>query len=217
MTVGSIEDSTWTRQLPRWCGIAAIVGGLLWVLAAVLHSLEAPGCVGWGECTGSLRSASPIVAALAPVAAVLVLAGVAGLVVMGRRSGRYTGLAAAGLLTSAAGMALLLVGGLVQAVLFDGDFPGMPFFVVPGLLGVMVGFVLIGVFILRSGVLPRWLGIVLAVATLLLLVVNEQTAAVLLAVPFGLAMAAVGTVMWAAGGRSHDRTAGAESSSRIHA
>lgn len=204
------------RHLHRWCGISATAGGLLWVLAAVLHSLEAPGCVGWGECTGPLRTASPVVAVLAPLAAILVLAGLAGLVSMGRRSGRYKRMATAGLIASAAGMTLLLLGGLIQTVLFNGDFPGMPFFVIPGLLGVMVGFVLIGVFILRSGVLPRWLGIVLAVAAVLLLVVNEQTAAVLLAVPFGLAMSVVGIVMWAAAGGSHAQTA-SESSNRIHA
>lgn len=63
----------------------------------------------------------------------------------------------------------------------------------------ITGWALIGVFIFRSGVLPRWLGIVLAASSVVLLAANEQTAAVLLVIPFGLAVAATGFFMWTHG------------------
>lgn len=67
---------------------------------------------------------------------------------------------------------------------------------IPGILAVIAGFVLVALFILRSGVLPRWLGLFLLVSSVLLLAANEQTVTVLLAIPFGLAVATVGVYMW---------------------
>ncbi|MDQ5861698.1 MAG: hypothetical protein M3536_05485 [Actinomycetota bacterium] len=116
---------------------------------------------------------------------------------LARRSGQYLKLANAGLITAAVGFMLLFTGMLIQTAFFAGDFPGMPYFVIPGLLAVIAGFLMIGVFILRSGVLPRWLGIFFVVSTVALLAANEQTPAVLLAIPFGLAMVVAGYYMWA--------------------
>jgi hypothetical protein len=93
--------------------------------------------------------------------------------------------------------ALGLAGVLVQALFFRGDFPYMPFLLVPGLLGVMVGVLFLGAAILRSGVLPRWVGALLASGASCLLAFNEQTARVLLAIPIGLAWVAMGSVLWA--------------------
>jgi MFS family permease len=200
----NMEDSAqrdWKRQLPRWSGAAAIIGGLVCALAAVLHSLEPSGCIGIECDTRPMRSATAVVSALGAAATLLILIGMAGLMVMARRSGRHTKLANAGLITAAAGFAILFLGVLIQAVFFSGDLPWMPFFVIPGVIGVIAGFLLIGIFILRSGLLPRWLGIFLAVSSVLLLAANEQTAAVLFAVPFGLAVATVGFFMWTVGKR----------------
>lgn len=127
----------------------------------------------------------------------------AGLTIMARQSGRLMKLANAGLIAAAAGFAILLIGSLIQAVFYGGDLPWMPFLVIPGVLSVVLGFVLIGVFILRSGLLPRWLGIVLVVSSVLLPAANGETAAVLLAVPFGLAMAAVGFFLLSIGVRPY--------------
>lgn len=132
---------------------------------------------------------------LAPSAAILILIGLAGLAMLARRSGRPNKLAAAGLVSGAGGLFLLMLGGLIQATLFNGDFPWMPLFVLPGVLGMILGFVLIGVFILGSGELPRWLGVLLIVTTVLLLGANEQASTVLLAIPFGLSMVIVGFFM----------------------
>lgn len=134
---------------------------------------------------------------LAPTAALLILIGLAGLMLLARQSGRFRKLASSGVISGAAGLVMLILGGLIQSAWFNGDFPWMPLFVLPGVLGLIVGFVLIGVFVLRTGVLPRWLGVLLAVSSAALLMANEQTAAVLLAIPFGLAVATVGFFMWA--------------------
>ena len=131
-----------------------------------------------------------------PPAALLVLIGIAGLTLMARQSPRFKKLAGSGLISAAAGLALLFLGALIQAALFDGDFPWMPLFIIPGVLGLIVGFVLIEVFVIRSAVLPRWLGVFLVASSLVLLAANEQTAAVLLAISFGLAVATVGFFMW---------------------
>lgn len=64
----------------------------------------------------------------------------------------------------------------------------MPYFVLPVLLALVVGFVLLGVVILRTGVLPRWCAALLGM--------NEQTTRVLLAIPFGVAWAVLGAVLW---------------------
>lgn len=147
MTVGKSEDTLWRRRLPRWSGVAAILGGLMCVLAAFLHSLEPTGCIGLDCETREMRSATDIVPALTPTAALLVLIGIAGLTLMARQSARFKKLADSGLISAAAGLALLFLGALIQAAFFNGDFPWMPLFVIPGLLGVIVGFVLIGIFV----------------------------------------------------------------------
>jgi hypothetical protein len=190
------------RPLLRWSGVAAILGGSLCAVAAVLHSLEPSGCIGLECDTRSMRSATAVVSALGAAASLFILIGMAGLIVMARRSGRHRKLANAGLITVAVGFAVLLLGVLIQAVFFSGDSPWMPFFVIPGVIAVIAGFLLIGVFILRSGILPRWLGIFLVVSSVLLLAANEQTAAVLFAIPFGLAVATIGFFMWTSGERA---------------
>jgi hypothetical protein len=150
-----------------------------------------------------MRSATGIVPTLVPIAALFVLFGMAGLAQLARLSARFRVLANSGLISAGVGLALLFLGALIQAAFFNGDLPWMPLFVIPGVLGVIAGFILIGVFVLRSRVFPRWLGVFLLVSSVALLAANEQTAAVLLAIPFGLAVAAVGLFMWNQGNRPY--------------
>ena len=97
-----------------------------------------------------MRTATEVVSVLAPVAAGLILIGLAGLALIARQSGRHSKLALTGLICAAAGMSALLLGGLIQAFLYGGDSPWMPFFVIPGILLVIVGVVLLAIFILRA-------------------------------------------------------------------
>ena len=97
----------------------------------------------------------------------------------------------------AIGLVTLLAGGLIQALFFSGDFPGIPYIVIPALLGLVVGLLLIGIFILRSGVLPRWLGISFMVSLRRSCGrPMNRLPAVLLFIPFGLAMVAAGYLIW---------------------
>lgn len=191
------DDRLQAGQFPRWAGTAAMLGGVLCVLTAFLHNLQPTGCIGLECDTGAMRSAQGFVPLAGAFASLFILVGVAGLTFLARRSGQYRKLANAGLITAAIGFMLLFAGALIQTAFFAGDFPGMPYVVIPGLLAVIAGLLMIGVTILRSGVLPRWLGIFFVVSTVALLAVNEQTSSVLLAIPFGLAMVAAGYYLWA--------------------
>jgi hypothetical protein len=71
-----------------------------------------------------------------------------------------------GAVVAAVGAALPVIGGLVQGLLYDGDYPLMPYFVIPGLLALVVGFVLLGIAVLLVGVLPRWAAALLVVGAL---------------------------------------------------
>ncbi len=126
----------------------------------------------------------------------LFAAGAMGLVVLARHSGRFGKTGNAGVVVGAIGAALLVVSGLIQALFFGGDFPLMPYFVVPGVLALVLGFVLLGIAILAARVLPRWAALLLIVGALAMLGFNEQTARALMAVPLGVAWAAVGYVLW---------------------
>jgi hypothetical protein len=200
MAIGQPRNSFWVARFPKWSGLAAVLGGLFCAVAAALHSLQPVGCV-LAECDGAqpMRSGTPLVGALGTAATLLILIGIAGLTVLAGREGSHVRLAKAGLASTLIGFTLLAVAGLIQALFFAGDFPGMPYFVVPGLLAVVAGLVLIGIFIVRSRVLPRWLGVFLVVSSVALLAANEQAQTVLLAIPFGVAMMATGYFMWSGG------------------
>jgi hypothetical protein len=201
MAQGRFDHTFWTGQFPRWAGAAAILGGLLCALAAFLHNLQPIGCIGMDCETGAMRSATGFVSLAGGAASLFTLLGIAGMTLLARRSGHHRKVANASLLTAAVGFIILFSGVLIQTAFFAGDYPWMPLFVIPGLLAVITGFLMIGVFILRSGVFPRWLGIFFVVSTFALLAANEQTPAVLLAIPFGLAMIAAGYFMVGGGRR----------------
>jgi hypothetical protein len=71
----------------------------------------------------------------------------------------------------------------------------MPGFVIFTLLALTVGGALLGWTVLRSRVLPRWAGVLLILGLVPLFWANEQTDSILLAIPFGLAWIAVGTLL----------------------
>ncbi len=81
----------------------------------------------------------------------------------------------------------------------------MPYFVIPGVLALVVGFVLLGIAVLRARVVPRWAAVLLIVGTLAMLGFNDQNALALMAIPFGIAWIAVGYVLWSGRGEQPAR------------
>ncbi len=183
-----------------------MLGGALWVAWAIMVARKPEGCVG-SECDlpgSSTRGYSDLVPVLA-VAALLIAAGLAGLVARARAAGRFGRLGRWGLGLGIAGAALMATGLLVQSLFFEGDFPLMPAFVVPGVLALATGFLLFAITVLR--VVPRWVGALLIVGSLALIGVNDQNERILLAAPFGVAWMATGYALWAGKGRGTARVA----------
>ncbi len=191
-----------SSRVIQWSGPLLILGGTLWVAWAIVHALQPLGCVG-DECSlpgRSMREGSALGSVLL-IAAVLALAvGVWGLVSRAQALGGFGRLGSVGLIASAAGVVIIVIASLVQAIVYNGDFWAMPYFVIPAALALVVGFVLLGVAILRAGVLPRWAAALLIIGTLAMLGMNEQNTQVLLAIPFGVAWAVIGYVLWSGSG-----------------
>ena len=179
----------------RWGGLAAMLGGALLVVSALLIASMPRGCIG-DECAARPMRDTGIVGALLMLALLLVVIGMAGLVIRARNAGRFGVLGKTGAAVGAVGVALPVIGSLVQGILYDGDYPLMPYFVIPGVLALVVGFVLLGIAVLRARVLPRWAAVLLVVSSLAMLGFNDQNAQALMAVPFGVAWMAVGYVLW---------------------
>ncbi len=180
----------------RWGGLAAMVGGALWIVGTVIHASKPRGCIAEECAFRPMRESGALDGGLMLVSLLLFVAGAAGLVVLTRSIGRFGRMGRTGSIIGALGAALLVTSGLVQNIFFGGDFPLMPYFVIPGALALIAGVLLLGVAVLRAGVLPRWVAVLIIVGALLMLGANEQTARVLLTIPFGLAWVAVGYVLW---------------------
>lgn len=183
----------------RWSGPATVFGGLLWIVAAVVSALKPEGCIDF-ECARPGRSmrAGGVADALLLVAAVVLIGLGAAAVTYAIRAGRFGTLGRVGVVSSALGLVLISSGLLIQAVFFGGDFPYMPLAVIPGALAVVIGLLLLGIAMAGSGVLSRWVGLLLIFGTLALLGFNDQNAQVLLAIPFGVAWSGVGYALWSA-------------------
>ena len=184
----------------RWSGLSAMLGGALFVVSAVVIASMPRGCIG-DECASRPMRETGAAGALLTLALLLVVIGAAGLVIRARDAGRFGTLAKTGIVVAALGAALPVVGSLVRVgILFEGAYPYMPYFVIPGVLALVIGFVLLGISVLRAGVLPRWAAVLLIVGTLARLGFNDQNALALLAIPNGIGWVAVGYVLWSGRG-----------------
>jgi len=184
-----------------------MLGGMLWIIGAVIHASKPRGCVAEECAFRPMRESGALDGILTLLSLLLFAVGVMGLVILARSAGRFGKMGKAGVVIGAAGVALLVISGLIQGIVFGGDFPLMPYFVIPGLLALVVGLVLLGVAILRSRVLPRWAAALLIIGALAMLAANEQTARVLLTIPLGVAWIAVGYVLWSENNTLDRRTA----------
>lgn len=173
-----------------------MLGGVLWIIGAVIHASKPRGCVAEECAFRPMRESGTLDGILMLLSLLLFAAGVVGLVILARSAERFGMTGKMGVVIGVAGAALLVIVSLVQSIFFGGDFPLMPFFVIPGLLALVIGLVLLGVAILRSGVLPRWAAALLIIGALAMLGSNEQTVRVLLTIPLGVAWVAVGYVLW---------------------
>jgi hypothetical protein len=180
----------------RWAGAAAEVGGVLWIVASVIHALRPMGCVAEECAVRPMRESGVLEGVLTLVAFLLFAVAAAALVVLVQRAGRFGKLGKGGAVLALVGVFDLVLASLVQALVFDGDFLLMPYFVIPGVAALILGFVLLGFTVLRSGVLPRWAAVSLLLGAGAMVGFNEQTNAAWLAIPFGLAWVAVGYALW---------------------
>ncbi len=178
-----------------------MLGGALFVVSALLIASMPRGCIG-DECALRPVRETGLAGALLMLALLLVVVGAVGLVIRVRNTGRFGELAKAGIVVAAVGAALPVIGGLVQGVLFDGDYPLMPFFVIPGVLALVVGFVLLGLAVLQARVLPRWAAVLLVIGSLAMLGFNDQNAQALMAIPNGIAWMTVGYLLWSGKGET---------------
>ncbi len=185
-----------SSSIIRWGGLAAMVGGVLWIVATIIHASKPRGCIAEECAFRPMRETSVLDGILMLGSLLLFVAGAAGLVIFARSAGRFGRMGKTGAVIGAVGAALLVIAGVVQTLFFGGDFPLMPYFVIPGMLALIAGVLLFGVAILRAGVLPRWIAALIIVGALAMLGANEQTARVLLTIPFGVAWVAVGYVLW---------------------
>lgn len=191
-----------TSKLIHWRGLAAVLGGILWIIYAIVVAQMPVGCIA-DECNMRPMRDTGAAAPLFILAVLLIGLGVTALVSRARATGRFSMLGRGGLIAVSAGMLILMLALLVQSFLFRDDFPLMPYFVIPAGLALVVGFLLLGIAILRSGVLPRWTAALLIIGTLVLLAINDQNERILLAIPFGMAWIAIGYVLWSDSAGTH--------------
>lgn len=185
-------------HLVRWGGLAAILGGVLWIAFAVRLASLPEGCIG-AVCDlpgRTMRPTNSLVALLFVAAGTCTALAVIVLLLRVRVVGSLSRLDRVGVILLGAGALLLLIAMLVQEFAYSGDFPQMPLFVIPAGLALILGFLLLAIAILRAGVLPRWANTLLVFGTLILVSFNDQNAQALLAIPFGLAWVGIGYALW---------------------
>ena len=182
--------------------MAGTVGGVLWVVSTAMHAVKPVGCVAAECATRPMRETGAVGGAMALIAMLLFTVTASVVVALAYRTGRFGRVGKVGAAAALAGVVTLVVASVVQVALFDGDFPLMPYFVIPGIAALLIGVGLLGITVLRSGVLPRWAAGALLVGVLAMVGFNEQTAAAWLAIPFGLAWMVVGYALWARHGSS---------------
>ena len=180
------------KRFTRWSGAAAVIGGALWIVFAILAAGEPRGCVG-DECLVRLHRDLSGLEPLLQAGALLILAGFAGVTVLARGAGAPAGLVRAARAAVGGGSALVVAGILAQAI-WSWE-PSWLTLVVPGLAACTIGFALTGLALIRSKAAPLPLGALLLAASVALFAANDQDARVLLLIPFGTAWTLLGAAL----------------------
>jgi hypothetical protein len=166
-----------SSNIIRWGGIAAMLGGVLWVVWSLLVR------VSFQAAFGSFAHVLLLLAAL------LTLAGLAGLHAL--EGGNYGSIGRAGFYTAAAG---LLADALAALLLLMGI--EVLWLVAPvGSLLIMVGLLLFGAATLQAMVLPPWCGLALIVVPPIAFYLNSRVYYGSLAL-YGVLWVALGYVLW---------------------
>jgi hypothetical protein len=174
-----------SSNIVRWGGIAAMLGGLFWVVWSLLGrvSFEAAG--------------SPFADLMLLLAALLTLGGLVGLHAL--QGGNYGRLGRAGFYTAAVGLLLQAL----AALFFMGSDAWevtLQWLVAPvGSWIILVGLVLYGAATLQARVLARWCGVGLIVVPPLAFYMNSKIFYGSLAL-FGVLWVALGYVLWTRSG-----------------
>lgn len=176
-----MNSSNWIR----WGGLAAMLGGVVFVTDTVLtRTVADPTEDRWPDI-------------LFVVGILLVVVGLVGFHELHR--GSYGRIGRAGFYT-------VVVASLIQVVGLVGFLLGsmaLEWLILVGGLGSLVGFALYGAAILRAGLLPRWCGVAIIVALPASIPLGEYASLL-----FGLVWLALGYVLWS------QRTASAGQPSR---
>jgi hypothetical protein len=192
------ERSITDKRLAQVTGVCAVIGGLSWTAGTIIHASQPRGCVG-DECAlRPMRNTTTSTSVLLLAAGLLMLAFVATLLSHIKRSSHLGWTGIAGAAACGFGFAALGTGAAIQELLYDGDLPSMPWFVLGGGSALTAGLMLVGGTALRSRVIPRWAGMTMLVGAGLLVGANEQTSRVLLALPFAISWSCTGVALMGA-------------------
>ncbi len=175
-----------SSDLVRWGGLAAMLGGALWVIVFALYALRSSG-PGLEPPYRSFEGLGfPALLSL-----LLIMLGFVGLHIWRREV--YGRLGTVGFVLALVGAVVLVVSGASWPMGLVGAF------------ALMVGSLLVGAAALVTSALPRWGAIVLMVGSLAFFLFNTETAQAWFALPYGVAWIAVGYLLWAGGGEAAQR------------
>lgn len=173
-----------SARLVRWGGVAAMLGGAVWLGAITLYGLQPEGPPGtWRR--GWFSPNTAVALALA-----LMFLGVLGIHARQRARAGWLGWAAVAV--AALGLALMAAGRLAVDVNLLPAWPTMGI----AMAVLFLGLLLLGASILRAGVLPRAAGGLLMVGVLAFFVGNFEDPSIWLFLLFGAAWVWLGYSLW---------------------
>ena len=164
----------------RWAGLAAMLGGVLWIVVFTLYALRPSG----PAVTPPYRSFEGLYLPNL-VSVVLIVAGIVAL--HSRLRSLYGRLGTAGFILALVGAAVLVISGA-----------SWPWELV-GAIALLLGSLLMGVAALVVNAPLRWGAIALVVGSLVFFLYNTETARVWFALPYGAAWVVVGYLLWSGG------------------